>query len=193
MAFVIIQHLSIDHESHLAVLLERQTSMPVITVQGNVEVSANTIYVRLPNQELRVDGTSLTPVTRITEGSDAFFPIDRFLLSLAKQRQEKAIAVILSGMGSDGSRGVDTIKENGGLVFVQSPESAQFSGMPNAAIRYGLADLVAPPDEIANRLSTIVEREVDLQRELNLDSNLSKAALSNALVGLIHKKNWPKF
>ncbi len=186
LAYVIVQHLSIDHESHMAELLRRQTTMEVVSVTNSEMVRPNVVYVRRPKEELKVNGARLEVVDRITEGVDAFYPIDRFFISLAQERQERSIGLILSGMGTDGSRGVDAIKEKGGLIMIQSPLSAQFTGMPNSAIQHISADLVAPPEQLAQRLAEVVELERTVIWEDKED--IGGTSQVRALVKLIQRK-----
>ena len=188
LAYVIIQHLSIKHKSHMAELLDRLTPLKVEVVTETVEILPNTIYVREPAHELQIEGTQLVPIDRIMIEPEAFYPIDRFLISLAEQRNERSIGIILSGMGTDGSRGVDMIKENGGLVLVQSPESAQFTAMPLAAMRNDVADLVGTPEVLASRLLEMVDREISLRAELANDKEINSNELAERLVKVIHKK-----
>ena len=193
MAYIIVQHLSSDHESHLAELLDRQTPLEVVAVTKPIEIKPNVIYVRTPTIELKIDNTQLVPTERITAGTDAFYPIDRFFISLAHQRREKAIGIILSGMGTDGSRGVDAIKEYGGLILVQSPESAQFTGMPKAVLRYDVADLVASPEQLARRLVSMVELESNLLHEESSGDPISSTQLIRELLKLIKTREGVDF
>lgn len=161
MAFVIVQHLSMDHESNLAMILTRSTGLEVLFLTEDITPEPNTIYIRPPDKEVNVAGGRLCLSPREQSDNRVYLPIDHFLMSLAYDQESYAIAVILSGMGSDGSRGIKEIKEKGGIVLVQSPESAQFSGMPSAAIRYEVADKVGPPAELAKTIDSIAKREAD--------------------------------
>ena len=193
MAFVVVQHLSSDHESHMAELLARQTSLTVVPVVDTMDLKPNVIYVRTPAIELEIKDQQVVTSERIRSGKGAFYPIDRFFISLAHQRREKAIGIILSGMGTDGSRGVDIIKEYGGLVLVQSPVSAQFTGMPNSAIRSDIADLVGPPEQLARRLAGMVQLETSIQFDESTEDPLSSSQLARRLINLIKQREGVDF
>lgn len=170
-AFVLVVHLSPDHHSILDELLARYTPMPISIVEQYTQVLPNHIYLISKDHNLTFDrGMLLTHPRKSGQGLN--LPIDQFFHSLGENLQESAIGVILSGTGTDGSRGVRTIKEAGGLVLVQSPESAKFDGMPQAVIRLQLADRVLPPKELALMLTDIIRiktegREPELLTELD--------------------------
>ncbi|OGU08175.1 MAG: chemotaxis protein CheB [Geobacteraceae bacterium GWC2_58_44] len=151
MAFVIIQHLDPTHKGIMAELLQRITQMQVLQVRDRMEVKPDCVYVIPPNKDMSI----LRGVLHLFEPSaprGLRLPIDFFLRSLAEDRHELAIGVILSGMGSDGTLGVRAIREKGGLVLAQEPASAKFDSMPRSVIDAGLADLVAPVEELPARL-----------------------------------------
>jgi two-component system CheB/CheR fusion protein len=151
MAFVVIQHLSPDYKSLMVELLSKRTAMPVRRAEEGMRVEANSVYLIPPKKILSIfHGKLLLSESDHIRGLN--LPIDVFLRSLADDQAEKAIGIILSGTGSDGVRGIRAIKEAGGIVMVQSEESARFDGMPRAAISTGLADFVLPPDEMPQRL-----------------------------------------
>ena len=147
MAFVVIQHLSPDYKSLTDELLARRTPIPIRQVEDGMRVEANAIYLLPPKKDMILsDGRLL--LTDKDRTQSVALPIDRFFRSLAQDAGAKAIGVILSGTGSDGSRGIRDIHEAGGLVVAQSPESAKFDGMPNSAIKTGTVDFSYPPEEI---------------------------------------------
>ncbi len=151
LAFVVIQHLSPDFKSLMDELLSRHTSIAIHRVEDGMVVRPNAIYLLPPKKEMIISGGKLLlkdkdPVEKLS------LPIDTFFRSLAQDCGERAIAVVLSGTGSDGSRGAKAINNSGGLVIAQEPESARFDGMPQATIDTGVADLVLPPNEIPNEL-----------------------------------------
>jgi chemotaxis response regulator CheB len=146
-AFIVVQHLSPDYKSLMVELLSKRTAMPVRRAEEGMQVEANVVYLIPPRKVLRIFHGKLL-LTDIDPGKGLNLPIDIFLRSLAEDQGEKAIGVILSGTGSDGVRGLRAIKEAGGMVMAQSPESAKFDGMPRAAIDTGLVDVVLPPDEM---------------------------------------------
>lgn len=151
MAFVIIQHLDPNHKGMMPEILQRYTKMKVITVVDRIVVKANCVYVIPPNKTMSILNGALHLFEPI-ETRGFRLPIDYFFRSLADDRQEGSIGVILSGMGSDGSLGVKAIKEIGGIVLVQQPSSAKFDSMPRSAIQSVFADIVAPASELPKRL-----------------------------------------
>lgn len=150
-AFVVIQHLSPDHKSMMASLLSRHTSMPVRMVEDGMPLEANTVFLIPPATLMRVDRGRL----RLTPKAPRMLtlPIDVFFHSVAEAYREHAVAVILSGTGSDGTRGAASIDSSGGLLLVQDPETAKFDGMPRSAIATGLVDVVLPVDLLAPHLA----------------------------------------
>jgi PAS domain S-box-containing protein len=151
MAFVVVQHLAPQHTSALPELLQRHTAMRVLEAGGGMTVEPDCVYVIPPNKDLSLrDGKlHLTPPIA---AHGLRLPIDFFLRSLAEDRKEQAIGVILSGMGSDGVFGLRAIKEKAGLTLVQEPASAQADAMPRSAIEAGVADIVASPDAMPGRI-----------------------------------------
>lgn len=151
MAFIVIQHLSPDFKSLMSELLSRHTDMPIYRVRDGMKVEANSVFLLPPKKEMVIsDGrfvlTDKDPQQPLT------LPIDIFFRSLAQDAREKAIGIILSGTGSDGSRGVRSIHESGGLILVQDERSAKFDGMPRSAIATGCADLVLSPESMPEAL-----------------------------------------
>lgn len=150
-AFVLVTHLDPDRASLLPELLQRKTAMPVRQVSDGVRIQPNCLYIIAPKMELSVrDGTLHTVETK--QPRSVTLPIDSFLTSLADDQASNAVAIILSGTGSDGTEGVKAIKSAGGMVMVQDTESAQFDGMPRSVIAAQLADFVLPPEELPEKL-----------------------------------------
>jgi len=153
MAFVLIQHLDPKHESHLTELLVKASKMPVSEVKDETRAEADHVYVIPPRCNLSIsDGVLRTP-SRPATGRN--MPIDSFLCALAADRGSKALGVVLSGTASDGTLGLQAIKDAGGLTFVQEMRTAKFDGMPRSAIAAGVADFVLPPAGIARQLVDI--------------------------------------
>jgi len=158
-AFIVVQHLSPDFKSLMDELLARNTSMAVENVVHGVDVLANTIYLIPPKMNITlVDGALY--LTEQDRRGGVNRPIDHFFQSLAKAAGHRAVAIVLSGTGSDGSRGVKSIKEAGGLVLVQARESSKFDGMPYNAAQTGTADFVLPPEELAVYLSNFLKNSM---------------------------------
>ena len=154
-AYVVVQHLSPNHNSMMKELLADHTDMPVHVIQPEEIIRADHVYLIPPGTILEV--TKGRFCLRDKNSQQLSFPIDLFLLSLGQHYQERAIAVILSGSGTDGSRGVRTVSECGGIVMAQTPVSAQFASMPHTAIQTDTVDFVGSPTEIAQQLVNITE------------------------------------
>jgi two-component system CheB/CheR fusion protein len=156
MAYVIILHLSPTHESKLDKLLQAATKMPVQQVLETTRIRRDHIYVIPPNKELSmVDGTlRVSPLARKSGGHQA---IDLFFRTLGETHQAKAISIVMSGTGSDGSVGIKTIKEQGGIALAQEPSEAEYDSMPRNAIGTGLIDFVMPVTDMPGKLTQLVE------------------------------------
>jgi chemotaxis protein methyltransferase CheR/two-component system CheB/CheR fusion protein len=155
-AFVVVQHLDPTHPGILPELLQRITPMKVAQVKDGMRVKPDCVYVIPPNTDLSILHGNLYLLEPLA-ARGLRLPIDFFLRALADDQHERAIAVILSGMGSDGTLGLRAIKENAGLALVQIPDSAKFDSMPRSAIDAGLADIVATPQELATRLLSFLK------------------------------------
>ncbi|MCB0731106.1 MAG: PAS domain-containing protein [Ignavibacteriae bacterium] len=153
MAFIVIQHLSPDYKSLMVELLSKKTNMKVLRAENEMPIIKNRVYLIPPKMNMSVYQSHLI-LSEQDHHHGINLPIDIFFKSLAKDAGEMAMGVILSGTGSDGTSGLKDIKENGGLVIVQDPESAQFDGMPRSAINTELVDFILPPEEIADKLIT---------------------------------------
>jgi len=156
-AYVVILHLSPDHDSMLAEVLQNSATIPVTQVQTQVTIEPNHVYVVPPNQVLSVDHQSIA-VSAITRPEQRRSPVDLFFRSLADAQGSRAACVILSGTGPNGSSGLKRIKEYGGLVIAQDLEEAQYGDMPRNAIATGLVDFVLPVAEIPARIREFHER-----------------------------------
>jgi two-component system CheB/CheR fusion protein len=158
MAFVIVTHLSPEHKSALAEILSRNTSMPVREVTEKTTIEPNRVYIIPPNHNLSISGGDVIPEPLNKEAKLLRLPIDHFLASLAEQRRGRAIGVVLSGTGSDGTKGVQAIKAEGGITFSQKEETAKFPEMPRNATASGRVDYVLSPEEIAANIVKIKPR-----------------------------------
>jgi two-component system CheB/CheR fusion protein len=181
MAFVIVQHLDPTRKGIMPELLQRATGMKVIQVKDRTVVQPDRVYVIPPNKDMSI----LHGVLHLLEPAlprGLRLPIDFFLRSLAQDRQEHSIGVILSGMGSDGTLGLRAIKEKAGVVLVQDPATAKFDGMPRSAIDSGLADIVAPVDDLPGRIVAYLHRTPLVQTpELPLEEK-AQSALEKAII-----------
>ena len=180
-ALVIVQHLDPTRKGIMPELLQRTTGMKVVQVRDRTLVQPNCVYVIPPNKDMSI----LHGVLHLLEPTTPRglrLPIDFFLRSLAHDQQEHSIGVILSGMGSDGTLGLRAIKEKGGVVLVQDPATAKFAGMPRSAIDSGLADIVAPVDDLPGRIIAYLHRTpVRATSEQALEEK-TQSALEKAII-----------
>jgi two-component system, chemotaxis family, CheB/CheR fusion protein len=176
MAFVIVQHLDPHHTSRLPGLLGKVTAMPVTEIAGMTAPKPNTVYVQPPNKCVIAKDGALTLVRREERLN---VTIDHFFESLAEECGSRAIGIILSGTGSDGTAGLRAIKAAGGLTFAQSEESAKFDAMPRSAIRAGFVDLALTPREIAREIDRIANHPY-IRRSISDTDGLEKAAYRQA-------------
>jgi len=154
MAFVLVQHLDPTHPSLLTEIISSITKMPTLEVKNRMPVKPNCVYTIPPIKDMTVSGGKFCLVTR-PKRSGSHLPVDRFFISLAKDRGDQAIGVILSGAASDGVIGQKAIKAKGGITFSQDPASAKQDGMPKAAIAAGAVDYILRPKAIAEKLVKI--------------------------------------
>lgn len=159
-AFVVVQHLSPDYKSLMAELLAKHTDMPIFQAEDGMEVKPGSVYLIPRKKNMTVYQRKLF-LTEQEHGLN--LPIDIFFRSLAEECEERAIGIVLSGTGSDGTRGLRAIKEAGGLVIVQDEEDAKFNGMPRSAIATGIVDFVLPAASIPAELNNFVSGNVRLR------------------------------
>lgn len=219
MAFVVIQHLSPDYKSLMVELLSKHTKMEVLRVEDGDHIRPDCVYLIPPMKNMAVLNGKLY-LSEQPQRHTLNLPIDVFFRSLAEDRGEKAACIILSGTGSDGTRGVRAIKGEGGIVFVQDEGSAQFDGMPKSAIATGLADFILPPAEMPEQLlrfishplisankkpEETIEKDEDsftrlfrlLHTKVNIDFTFYKPATVVRRVerrlGIVHAKNMDEY
>ena len=156
-AYVIIQHLEPTQKDFMVDLLQRATSMKVVQVKDRIMVQPGCVYVIPPNKQMSILHGVLHLLDRIAPHG-LHLPIDFFFRSLADDQQGRSVGVILSGMGSDGTLGLRAIKEKGGVTFVQEPASAKCEGMPKSAVGAGMADFVAPVEELPGKIIAYLQR-----------------------------------
>jgi two-component system CheB/CheR fusion protein len=161
-AYVVILHMSPEHESKLAEILQVTSSIPVTQVTERVKVVPDHVYVIPPNQNLSMtDGHLL--LTDMIGAKERRSPVDLFFRTLAETNDSRAVSVILSGTGANGSIGLKRIKEKGGVVFVQDPEEAEYKDMPRNAIGTGLVDYILPVSEIPGKIISFNEHRGTVQ------------------------------
>jgi two-component system CheB/CheR fusion protein len=150
-AFVLIQHLSPRHETLIPELLAPLTPMPVRTVEDETVIEANQIYVMPPHGTLTIDDCVLY-LSKPARPGGRRSPIDRFFRSLAEDQEDEAVAIVLSGTGTDGTLGLKAVKERGGLTLVQAPETARYDSMPRGAVLTGAVDHILAVGQMPARL-----------------------------------------
>ncbi|KJD36587.1 histidine kinase [Tamlana sedimentorum] len=182
-AFVIIQHLSPDFKSLMPELLSKHTKMPIFTAEDKQTIKPNCIYLNQRNKNLHIKGSELYLLDKGPK-NNLNLPIDIFFHTLGEEYKERSVGVILSGTGSDGSRGIRTIKEGNGTIIVQDPITAQFDGMPNSAISTNLADYVLSPVQIA---ALFQQKPIKHKIAIDLDTHSSNEALIDNILDAIYK------
>jgi two-component system CheB/CheR fusion protein len=179
LSFVVIQHLSSDYKSLLVELVSRHTNMKVFEAANNTTIQKNTIYVIPNNKLITIENNRLIlEAKKNTQAPNN--AIDTFLYSLASDKKEEAIAIILSGTGTDGTKGIEVVKSRGGLVIVQDPATAKFNGMPNSAIQLGITDLILPPARMPEEILNYIKEPHLLQQDF-------KESTLQEIFDLIHK------
>jgi len=155
LAFVVVQHLPPQQPSMMDHLLTRCTTLPVQQAQHEMAIRPGHVYLIPPGKDMIISDGKLLIAERSRENNLAL-PIDQFLRSLAQEKGAKSIGVILSGTGTDGSRGIGEIHQAGGLVLAQDVESAKFDGMPKAAVHTGVVDTILPPQRMAAHIQSFL-------------------------------------
>ena len=181
-AFVLVQHLARDHKSLLSDLIRRYTKMQVFEVEDGMPIQANCAYIIPPNRDIAL----ANGVLHLSEPSLARgvrLPIDFFFRSLAQDQRERAICIVLSGTGSDGTLGVRAVKGEGGMVMVQMPETTEYDGMPRSAIATGMVDFILPPNEMPDRLLAYAGRAFGTSP---VPASLQHAEAPNGLQKIFH-------
>ncbi|HKJ79971.1 MAG TPA: chemotaxis protein CheB, partial [Prolixibacteraceae bacterium] len=184
LAFVIVQHLSPDFKSLMPELLAKHTRIPIYTVKHNQEVKPNTIYLNQRNTNLKLENKHFKLSDKEPRGQ-LNLPIDVFFHSLGNEYKENAVGVVLSGTGTDSSRRIKTIKEEGGTIIVQNPSSAQFDGMPNAAISTNLADYILKPEEMAGVIAELPNKRFFIDTHVTSQETNEKKFID--ILSEIHK------
>jgi two-component system, chemotaxis family, CheB/CheR fusion protein len=184
MAFVVVQHLSPDFKSLMDELLSRRTEIAIHRVEDGMAVEPNSIYLIPPKKEMIISGGRLL-LTDKDPATGLSLPIDTFFRSLAQDCGNRAVGIILSGTGSDGSRGIRAVHDAGGLVIAQNEETAKFDGMPRSAVETGVVDLVLPPAEMAKALLDYIQHPVHGAKTGNPIGKLVSETGMNAVYSLL--------
>jgi len=186
-ACIVVQHLDPTQKALLPELLQRVTIMPVCAAEQDMRIEPNRVYVIPPNTELTVaDG--MLHLAAPAEPRGMRLPINVLFSSLATGQGERAIGVVLSGMGSDGTLGLQAIKGVGGLTAVQNPESAQFDSMPRSAIEAGCADIVGPPADLPSRILAVVAKVPDSRDVTAETPSLATSSPLQRIVALLQRR-----
>lgn len=156
LVFIVVVHLDPTHQSQLSSLLARQTAMPVVDIQDGMALQINHVYIIVPDRDLVVEASALRLVEPVQPRGHRH-PVDVLFKSLAEQKRERAIAVVLSGTGTNGTQGLRDIRANGGLILIQDTRTAKFDGMPRSAISAGLADHVLAPGQMPITILSYLE------------------------------------
>ncbi len=172
-AFIIIQHLSLDKKSMMSELLQKYTAMKIIEITNNIKISPNTIYLAPANKETAISNGKLCLMDPVIIRHGLRLPIDYFFHSLSLEMTEHSIAVILSGTGSDGTLGIQKIKDAGGMVMVQDIKSAKYDGMPQSAIATNLVDYVLPAEKIPEQLLKYITH-IYLNKKKYIENDIPK-------------------
>ncbi|MDO9269285.1 MAG: chemotaxis protein CheB [Methylobacter sp.] len=192
MAFVLVQHLAPDHKSLLTEIIQRYTPMPVFQVEDGMIVQPNCIYIIPPNYDMAFQNGALH-LLDISKTDNQRLPIDFFFRSLAQDQHERAIGIILSGAGSDGSQGIRLIKSECGMVMAQSPESIEFDSMPSSAIATGLVDYVLPAAAMPAKLIDYVTHAFGKLSQLGASLTLRNQASMKKIFILLRKQTGHDF
>jgi two-component system CheB/CheR fusion protein len=178
-SFVVVQHLSPDHKSLMAELLSKHTAMQVREATHNMPLESDCIYV-IPSKKLITVSDGRLKLDEKLKSRAPNHAIDIFFQSLARDQKEKAVGIVLSGTGTDGTKGLEAIKSNGGVTIVQDPLTAAFDGMPNSAVDSGVADITLPPEMIGEELIEFV-KDAPLVNSLRAFSEKDEKTLHDIL------------
>jgi two-component system CheB/CheR fusion protein len=170
MAFVVIQHLSPKHKSIIGEILKKDTEMPIKEIGDGMELEPHTIYFNPPARDVGIY-RGVFHLVEPSEARHARMPIDFFFRSLAQDLEEKAICIVLSGTGSDGTLGLEAVKGSGGMTMAQAEEQAKYPFMPRSAIDTGLVDFVLPVEQMPEELIRYVQHPYLVGREKKLPAD----------------------
>lgn len=187
-SFIVIQHLSSDYKSLLVELVGKHTDMKVLEAAHDMTIEPDCVYI-IPNNKLM---TVKQGKLKLADKSLVKAPntaIDTFLYTLANEKKDKAIAIILSGTGTDGTKGIQSIKDCGGMVMVQDPETARFDGMPNSAIASGSVDFIMPPGKMNEELFNYIKEEPHTA----LENGKFDERLLDEIFNLVHRQSGNDF
>lgn len=168
-SYIIIQHLSPDFKSRMIELLAKHSKLKVIQAENDMQVHCNEVYL-IPNTKFMTIKANKFQLTNKEKVPGPHLTINKFFISLAADKGSKAIAVVLSGLGTDGSEGVRAIKKAGGMVIARDPETAEFNSMPRSAIATGMVDYILEPEEMPGKIEDYVKSEGIVTMENKADA-----------------------
>ncbi|MGH4117337.1 chemotaxis protein CheB [Clostridium sp.] len=181
LAFVIVQHMENNSKQILVELLQSDTSMKVVQASENVSVQPNYVYVIPPDKNMSIKN-NVIHIFDYTEPHNKRLPIDFLFSSLADDKRERSIGVILSGMGADGTAGLKKIKEEGGGTFIQEPSSAKFDGMPSNVISEGVTEVIATVETMPSKIISYIENNSNTVMIDKDNENKNKSCIDNIIV-----------
>lgn len=194
MAYVLVQHLDPTHESVLPELLQKITSIPVLEITDDIKVEPDHIYI-IPSNKILIANNGVLKLTRRPEPNQKHrnMPIDLFFTSLAEVHQSHSIGVVLSGSGSDGTKGLKAIKDQGGITIAQDEASAAFNSMPQSAVQAGVVDFILPPDKIPFTLHEVTRITNGNSIETADESGQSNDNIFNQILSVIRIRKGTDF
>jgi two-component system CheB/CheR fusion protein len=178
LAYIVVQHLDPTHKAMLVELLQRSSAMQVIEATDAMRLEPDTVYVIPPNMELTLKA-GLLHLAVPSQPRGMRLPIDLLFSSLARDQSDQSIGVVLSGMGSDGTLGLQAIKSQGGLTLAQLPESAQFDSMPRSAIAADCVDVIGLAAELPGRIMRVIQEKQGIPLLRDGDDDSSEHALAS--------------
>ena len=191
MAYILIQHLSPHHDSILTEILQKSTDIPVVEIVDNIKVLPDHIYI-IPSNKSLIANDGKLQLDPLVKG-EKLNTIDVFFTSLSEIHQEHAIGVVLSGTGSDGTVGLKTIKDMGGITIAQDERTAAYFGMPQSAINADVVDAVLPPKDIPQYLKNVLSQSGKVPSQLNVEEELKEEQVFQKILSLLHQKKGVDF
>ncbi|WP_094673686.1 CheR family methyltransferase [Hydrocoleum sp. CS-953] len=185
-AFVVVQHLSPDFRSLMVELLQRRTRLPVYLIENGMAININSVYVLPPGFIVRLQGQQLYLEER--QGGQLDYPVDYFFLSLAQERGDRCISILLSGTGHDGTEGLKAISRAGGVALVQSQETTQFGAMPSSPLSSGLVDEILSPEELAQAVCDIIRYSYTQASLTQNSTNLLPTDQLNQILDILQRQ-----
>ena len=187
MAYLIVQHLDPVHKSALVDILSRSTSIEVMEVEDGVQVKPDHVYIIPPNNDMGILNGKLQLMEPLKPHGFRL-PIDYFFTSLAHDKKDKSIGIILSGYGSDGTIGLKAIKANNGIIIAQDPSTAGSDGMPLSAIKTGLVDIILSPEEMPEKLLSYTKSSSKILEKILTPEDETIQALRKIFILIRDKK-----